>query len=190
MENSDTDASRYINGPSNQRLWPDSEQILRHQYEISVAESLACSRLRDSRARWIEKIKREETAPPIFRVPFTFASSPLSENLEQGWVADVPPRETCLRGDDGSWIDNVEKIPKYIKCQQVHSNIWNGKLILTARRWRSKQKNKTKKNIFWAICLKIYIFCFILLFLHRLAVRISLPFIFFYNIEKSLEWER
>ena len=100
MENSDTDASRYINGPSNQRLWPDSEQTLRHQYEISVAESLACSRLRDSRARWIEKIKREETAPPIFRVPFTFASSPLSENLEQGWVADVPPRETCLRGDE------------------------------------------------------------------------------------------
>ena len=46
-----------INGPSNQRLWPDPAQILRHQYEISVAESLACSRLRDSRARWIEKNK-------------------------------------------------------------------------------------------------------------------------------------
>ena len=50
---------------------------------MSVAESLACSRLRDSRARWIEKIKREEAAPPTFRVPFTVASSPLSENLEQ-----------------------------------------------------------------------------------------------------------
>ena len=83
-----------------QCLWPDSEQILRHQYEISVAESLACSRLRDSRARWIEKIKREEAAPPTFRVPFTVASSPLSENLERGWVADVPPRETRLRGDE------------------------------------------------------------------------------------------
>ena len=79
----DTDASRYINGPSKQCLWPDSGQILRHQYEISVAESLACSRLRDSRARWIEKIKREETAPPTFRVPFTVASSPLPESLEQ-----------------------------------------------------------------------------------------------------------
>ena len=37
----------------------------------------------DSRARWIEKIKREETAPLTFRVPFTFASSPLPESLEQ-----------------------------------------------------------------------------------------------------------
>ena len=33
---------------------------------------------------WIEKIKREETAPPTFRVPFTFASSPLPESLEPG----------------------------------------------------------------------------------------------------------
>ena len=48
--------------------------------------------------------------------------------------------------------------------------IWNGKLILTARRRRSKlkQKNKTKN---------IYIFKQIAnLPLHRLAVRISLPF--------------
>ena len=64
-----------------------------------------------------------------------------------------------------------EKNSKYIKCQKVHSNkpisgagspncspgsvhaiklvrkIWNGKLILTARRWRSNQKNKTE-NIY------------------------------------------
>ena len=42
---------------------------------ISV-ENVACSRLRDSRVRWIEKAR-------TFRVPFSFASSLLSENLEQ-----------------------------------------------------------------------------------------------------------
>ena len=41
---------------------------------------LACSRLRDSRVRWIEKA---QTAKIKLRVPFSFASSPLSESLEQ-----------------------------------------------------------------------------------------------------------
>ena len=52
---------------------------------------IACSRLIDSRVRWIEKAQNEnktegnwgEPAPPTFRVPFSFASSPLSESLEQ-----------------------------------------------------------------------------------------------------------
>ena len=52
---------------------------------FSKGKPLACSRLRDSWARWIEsvktKVKREEIG--TFRVPFTFASSPLSESLEQ-----------------------------------------------------------------------------------------------------------
>ena len=47
---------------------------------------VACSRVRDSRARWIEsaktKIKWKETG----RVPFTFASSQLSESLEQASI--------------------------------------------------------------------------------------------------------
>ena len=45
-----------------------------------------------------------------------------------------------------------------------------------------KQKNKTKNIYFWTNCLKnnffVLLFC---LLLHRLAVRISLPFIFFYK---------
>ena len=58
--------------------------------KIKTHKNLACSRLRDSRVRWIEKantkIKQVETgesAPPTFRVPFSFASSPQSESLEQ-----------------------------------------------------------------------------------------------------------
>ena len=42
-----------------------------------------CSRLRDSRVRWIEKAR-------TFRVPFSFASSSLSESLEQAlWKTDI-----------------------------------------------------------------------------------------------------
>ena len=36
-----------------------------------------------NRERANTKTKREETAPPTFRVPFAFASAPLSESLEQ-----------------------------------------------------------------------------------------------------------
>ena len=57
----------------------------------------------------------------------------------------------------------------------------NGKLILTARRWRNK-RIKEKKYIFEQIVQKIYFFVLLFcLLLHRLAVRISFPFIFFYK---------
>ena len=57
----------------------------------------------------------------------------------------------------------------------------NGKLILTARRWRNK-RIKQKIYIFEQIAQKIYIFILLFcLLLHRLAVRISFPFIFFYK---------
>ena len=51
---------------------------------------LACCRLRDSRVRWKRKHENKAggnfflfSAPPTFRVPFSFASFPLSESLEQ-----------------------------------------------------------------------------------------------------------
>ena len=66
--------------------------------------------------------------------------------------------------------------------------IWNGKLILTARRWTSKQKKKTKNMYLFKyiyIFVLYFVFCFFVLFfcllLHRLAVRISCRFIFFYK---------
>ena len=56
--------------------------------------------------------------------------------------------------------------------------IWNGKLILMARRWRSyTQKNKKYIYIFKQTAIYIFfVLFFCLLLLHRLAVRISLPF--------------
>ena len=69
---------------SNQRLWPDSEQILRHQYEflslsrqpVPGSEIVGPAELRKR-----EHENKTGGAPPTFRVPFTFASSPLSESL-------------------------------------------------------------------------------------------------------------
>ena len=65
----------------------DKSPIMRATFYFYIA----CSRFRDSRARGIEKArtttkkkkKQEETGERGIRVPFTFASSPLSESLEQ-----------------------------------------------------------------------------------------------------------
>ena len=80
--------------------------LRRSQNYSSWSTVLACSRLWDSRVRWIEKACWTQNkngrklgrggarlsftfyflffpASPTFRVPFTFASSPLSESLEQ-----------------------------------------------------------------------------------------------------------
>ena len=58
-------------------------------WKSKAREKVACSRLRDSRARGIEKTRTKtggnffSPPRPHFRAPFTFASSPLSESLEQ-----------------------------------------------------------------------------------------------------------
>ena len=60
--------------------------------QVGQRESSLTSRLRDSWVRWIEKAWTPFffpfPAPPTFLVPFTFASSPLSERLEKA-------REKC-----------------------------------------------------------------------------------------------
>ena len=60
--------------------------------QVDQRESSLTSRLRDSWVRWIEKAWTPFffpfPAPPTFLVPFTFASSPLSERLEKA-------REKC-----------------------------------------------------------------------------------------------
>ena len=66
--------------PSSKRIKPfPTTHLGSRQYS-------ACSWLRDSRACWIKKARRRKQNGrklPTFRVPFTFASSPLSESLEQ-----------------------------------------------------------------------------------------------------------
>ena len=46
------------------------------------------------------------------------------------------------------WILSVVRTKPRKKTKESLKNIWNGRLILTARRWRSKQKNEIKIYIY------------------------------------------
>ena len=83
-------------------LTPITETKRQQAKDFGATFKVACSTLRDSRARWIEKAEHKNKtggnwgekgqfffffpAPTNFRVPFTFASSPLSESLEQAII--------------------------------------------------------------------------------------------------------
>ena len=56
--------------------------------------------------------------------------------------------------------------------------IWNGRLILTARRWKSKQKNKT--NIYLYIYIYIYIYIYLFKYIYFLFYFLFYSFVYFF----------
>ena len=111
-----------------------------HTVRLRVVYNLASSRLRESRARWIEKARTENKtggnwgeegllcpfsnlfpfpAPSTFRVPFTFGISPLSESLEQiqtrGWGEVL--NLVWERSFFPKPTDNFDRFSYFVRCK-------------------------------------------------------------------------
>ena len=111
-----------------------------HTVRLRAVYNLASSRLRESRARWIEKARTENKtggnwgeegllypfsnlfpfpAPSTFRVPFTFGISPLSESLEQiqtrGWGEVL--NLVWERSFFPKPTDNFDRFSYFVRCK-------------------------------------------------------------------------
>ena len=133
-------------------------------FEMTPANSLACSRLLDSRGRWIENARTRKQngrklgragasfslfpTPPTFRVPFTFASSPLSESLEEEVFRSQPQPNPCS-------CKNSVRIPLLWDVEQPVHKDCRGRsatslkvtdLLFGFTLCEKKQKTKNKKQ--------------------------------------------
>ena len=133
---------------------------------MTPANSLACSRLLNSRGRWIEKARTRKQngrklgrggasfsllpIPPTFRVPFTFASSPLSESLEEEVFRPQPQPNLCS-------CKNSVRIPLLRDVEQPVHKDWRGRSAASLKvtdllfgftlcEKKKQKKNKTKQK--------------------------------------------
>ena len=90
--------------------------ILRNNTELNIA----CSMLRDSRARGIEKARTRKKKNgrklflfypprPHFRAPYTFASSQLSESLEQAKLNRALQCMTKYKQNFEKWVSKIKE---------------------------------------------------------------------------------
>ena len=86
---------------------------------------------------------------------------PVMISVPSGLRTEIYKMSKSPQQQTNEWCGSPSCTPGSVRYEEY---IWNVKLIVTARRWRSNQK-----NIFFLVLF----FC---LLLHRLAVTISLPF--------------